>query len=258
MRHRSATLGGALLFVALCLSLFPRLGSVFIPELDEGAIGIEARFAPSISLEAVTERATALEQRLREQFPDEIETVLSRIGRSEVAFDPMLVSQWDVWISLTPQQQWKHARSKEELVEKMARAVDELPGQAGSFSQPIKSRMMELIEGVGVRGDLGIKLFGPDRDVLAREGARVAQLVAAVPGAVDVKVETTQGLPMLRIQIRRDEIARYGINVADVNDVVEAAVGGKAATVLTDGARRFDVVVRLAKEYRDDSEKIGR
>src|SRR5438093_456951 len=118
--------------------------------------------------------------------------------------------------------------------------------------------MRALIEGVGVRGDLGIKIFGPDRDVLAREAARVAQRVATVPGAADVKVETTQGLPSLQIRIRRDEIARYGINVADVNDVVEAAIGGKEATVLTDGSQRFDVVVRLAKEYRDDPEKISR
>src|SRR5205807_4046349 len=177
---------------------------------------------------------------------------------SEVAFDPMLVSQWDVWIDLTPRERWKHARTKEELVAKMEREMEHLPGQAGSFSQPIKSRMMELIEGVGVRGDLGIKLFGPDRDVLAREAARVAALVAAVPGAADVKVETTQGLPSLPIRIRRDEIARYGINVTDVNDVVEAAVGGKEATMLTDGSQRFDVVVRLEREYRDDPEKIGR
>jgi cobalt-zinc-cadmium resistance protein CzcA len=258
MRHRYATVGGALLFFVLCASLFPRLGSEFIPALDEGAIEIEARFAPSISLEAAVERATALEKRLREQFPDEVDTIVSHIGRSELAFDPMLVSEWDVGISLTPQAQWKLARTKEELIAKMARAVDQLPGQAASFSQPIESRMMELIEGVGIRSDLGIKVFGPDREVLAQEGARVAQVVATVPGAVDVKTETTQGLPSLEIKIRRDEIARYGINVADVNDVVEAAVGGKAATVLTNGARRFDVVVRLAPEYRDDPEKIGR
>jgi cobalt-zinc-cadmium resistance protein CzcA len=258
MRHRYVMVGGALLFVLLCASLFPRLGSEFIPELDEGAIGIEARFAPSISLEAVIERASALEKRLRDKFPDEVETIMSRIGRSEVAFDPMLVSQWDVWISLTPPEKWKQARTKEELIEKMAREMDQLPGQAGSFSQPMKARMMELIEGVGVRADLGIKLFGADRDVLAREAARLASVVAAVPGATDVKVETTQGLPSLQIRIRRDEIARYGISVADVNDVVEAAVGGKAATVLTTGAQQFEVVVRLAKEYRDDPEKIGR
>jgi heavy metal efflux system protein len=258
MRHRYATVGGALLFVALCASLFPRLGSEFIPELDEGAIEIEARFAPSISLEAVIDRATALENRLRETFPDEVDTIVSHIGRSELAFDPMLVSEWDVGISLTPPEKWKQARTKEELIAKMAREVEQLPGQAASFSQPIESRMMELIEGVGIREDLGIKVFGPDRDVLDREGTRVAQLVATVPGAADVKTETTQGLPSLQIRIRRDEIARYGINVADVNDVVEAAVGGKAATILTNGVQRFDVVVRLAREYRDDPEKIGR
>jgi len=163
-----------------------------------------------------------------------------------------------VLISLTPREKWQRAKDRQGLIAAMARELDEVPGVAASFNQPIKGRMMELIEGAGIRADLGIKLFGPDRAVLAREGARLAQVVATIPGAADVKVETTQGLPSLRIRIKRDEIARYGINVADVNSIVEAALGGEAVTELTDGARRFDVAVRLARQYRDEPEKIGR
>jgi cobalt-zinc-cadmium resistance protein CzcA len=258
MSHRSITVGGALLFFALCASLFPLLGSEFVPDLDEGALLIEARYAPSISLEAAVERAGVLEKVVREKFPDEVEHVVTRIGRAEIASEPNLVSQADVLISLTPAEQWKRARDRAGLIAALARQLDEVPGVATSFNQPIKGRMMELIEGTGIRADLGIKLFGPDREVLAREGVRLAQLAARVPGAADVKVETTQGLPSLQIRIKRDEIARYGINVADVNSIVEAAVGGETVTELTDGARRFDVAVRLAKEYRDEPEKIGR
>jgi cobalt-zinc-cadmium resistance protein CzcA len=258
MRHRAVTVGGSLLFLVACAALFPRLGSEFIPELDEGAVAVEAIYPPSISLEQVIQRAGVAERALRESFPDEVETVLTRIGRPEVATDPMLVSQTDILVQLAPPEKWKRARTKDELVARMAEVMEQVPGMGASFTQPIKMRMMELIEGVGVRADLGIKLFGPDPDVLAREGARLLKVVGSVPGVADVKLETTQGLPSLQIKIRRDEIARYGINVADVNDVVEAAVGGKTATRMTDGSRRFDVAVRLAPSYRDDPEKIGR
>ena len=129
---------------------------------------------------------------------------------------------------------------------------------ATSFSQPIEMRVGELIQGVGVRGNLGLKLFGADEEVLAIESAKITKIVSAIPGAADVKAETTQGLPQLQITINRNAIARYGINVSDVNEIVEAAVGGKTVTQISDGAQRIDVVARLAPEYRDSPEKIGR
>ncbi|GJQ28081.1 MAG: cation transporter [Phycisphaerae bacterium] len=257
-RHRFLTIGIATALFAFCAWLFPRLGSEFIPELDEGSLAVEAIYAPSISLEQVIERAGLLERTLREKFPDEVKQIVTRIGRPEIATDPMLISQTDVLIDLNPMTSWKRAHGKEELVAQMAEALDEIPGLATSFTQPIKMRMMELIEGVGVRADLGIKLFGPDPEVLAREGARIAQIVSRVQGVADVKVETTQGLPQLQIKIRRPDIARYGINVADVNEIIEAAVGGKNVTVVTDGTQRIDVAVRLIEDYRNDPEKIGR
>src|SRR5262249_30127592 len=150
IRHRWLTVGGALLFLVACAALFPRLGSEFIPELDEGAIAVEAIYPPSISLEQVIERAGVAEQVLWEQFPDEVKRIVTRIGRPEVATDPMLVSQTDILIDLTPPDAWKRAATKEELVEKMAAALDKVPGVGTSFTQPIKMRMMELVEGVGV------------------------------------------------------------------------------------------------------------
>lgn len=258
MRHRWRTVSGALLFFVACVSLFPRLGSEFIPELDEGAMAIQVSYPPSISLEKAIERAGVLERALKAAFPDEVDQVLTRIGRAELATDPMLVSQHDVLVSLTPRRRWKKARHREELVAKVSEVVEEVPGLGASFTQPIKMRMMELIEGVGIRADLGIKLFGDDMELLARKGAEIARAVRSVPGAADLSVETTEGLPVLDIEIRRDEIARYGINVADVQQVIETAVGGAEAGEIAQGNRRFDLVVRLAKEYRGDPEAIGR
>jgi len=258
MRHRYATVGGALVFFVACASVFGRLGSEFIPELDEGAMAIQVGYPPSMSLEKAVERSTVLERTLKEAFPDEIDRIVTRIGRAEVATDPMLVSQHDVLISLKPRNGWKRAHGKDELVREVSAVVATVPGMGASFTQPIKMRMMELIEGVGIRADLGIKLFGDDMDVLARKGAEIGRAVRSVKGAADVSVETTEGLPVLNIEIRRDEIARYGINVSDVQQVIETAVGGTEAGQIIQGNQRFDLVLRLAEGYRRDPEAIGR
>jgi cobalt-zinc-cadmium resistance protein CzcA len=258
MRHRAATAAGALGFFMACAALFPALGSEFLPELDEGALAIQIGYPPSMSLEKAVERSTVLERELKSAFPDEIDRIVTRIGRAEVATDPMLVSQHDTLVSLKPQSGWKKARSKEELVREISEVAARVPGMGASFTQPIKMRMMELIEGVGIRADLGIKLFGDDLEVLARTGQQVGRIVRSVPGAADVSVETTEGLPVLNITIRRDEIARYGINVADVQQVIETAVGGTEAGEIVEGNQRFDLVLRLAEPYRKDPEAIGR
>jgi cobalt-zinc-cadmium resistance protein CzcA len=258
IRHRVLTTSVAVIFLAACASIFPLLGSEFIPELDEGAMAIQVGYPPSMSLEKAIERAGVLERELKAKFPDEIDTVLTRIGRAEVATDPMLVSQHDILISLKPQGQWKQVHTKEALVDQVSETVEKIPGMGASFTQPIKMRMMELIEGVGIRADLGMKLFGDDMDVLARKGAEIARVVRKIPGAADVSVETTEGLPVLNIEIKRDEIARYGINVADVQRVIETAVGGAEAGEIMQGNQRFDLVVRLAEPYRKDPESIGR
>ncbi|PQV62804.1 cobalt-zinc-cadmium resistance protein CzcA [Abditibacterium utsteinense] len=258
MNRRALTVGGALVFLVACLALFPLLGSEFIPELDEGALSLEVTYPPSISLEEVVKRQAVLERVLLESFPDEVETVLSKMGRSELATDPMLQSGGDVMITLKPQANWKRAHSKEELVDQMATVLDDLPGVGASIGQPIKSRMMELVEGVGIKGDIGIKLFGPDPDVRQKLAERIARIARTVRGAVDVKVEVTEGLPLLDIRVRRAAIARYGLSVGDVQDVIETALGGKEASTVVQGERRFPLVVRLASAYRGDPDAIGR
>ena len=258
MSNRWWTVGGSVAFFAVCASLFGGLGSEFIPELDEGAMAIQIGYPPSMSLEKAVERSTVLEGVLVNGFPTEIDRIVTRIGRAELATDPMLVSQHDTLISLKPQSGWKEARSKDDLVEKVSAAVGEIPGVGASYTQPIRMRMMELIEGVGIRAELGIKLYGDELALLAAKGAEIAQVVRGVRGSADVSVETTEGLPVLNITVRREEIARYGINVSDVQQVIETAVGGSEAGEIIRGNQRFDLVVRLAEEYRRDPEAIGR
>jgi cobalt-zinc-cadmium resistance protein CzcA len=258
MKSRVLTSAGALFFFVACASLFPRLGSDFIPRLDEGALAIQVGYPPSMSLEKAVERATYLEKVLMKKFPTEIDQILTRIGRAEVATDPMLVSQHDILISLKPQAIWKAAHSKEELVEKISEAVEKIPGMGASYTQPIQMRMNELIEGIGIRAELGIKLYGDDLDVLAKKGAEIGKVLRSISGNADVSVETTEGLPVLNIVIDRARIARYGINVADVQRTIEMAIGGAEAGQIIQGNLRFDLVVRLDESYRDDPEAIGR
>lgn len=256
LRHRLVTGGGAFLLCAVCAALFPFLGAEFLPELDEGAIAIQAQFHPSMAVEEAVRRASDIEQLLLQRFP-EIDSVVTRIGRPEIATDPMLPSQWDILISLKPKAQWRTARSKEELVQHMAEVVRQIPGGTFGFTQPIKMRMQELIEGVMVREDVVVKLFGDDLEVLTRKGAELAEIVARVPGAVDLSVEQSEGLPRVEIRPRRDAIARYGINVADINAVIETAIGGKEATQILEGNMRFPLVARFAEGVRYSPEAIG-
>ena len=248
---------GIAVFVG-AVAWFGKLGSEFMPQLDEGAIAAEAMYAPSISLDEVIERAGVAERHLLAKFPDEIDQIITRIGRPEVATDPMLINQTDVLMDLKPQSGWKKAHSKSELVDKVAAELDKVPGVATSLTQPIQMRMGELLAGVGQRSDLGIQLFGPDPDVLADEARKIAQIVEKIPGAAEVRTETTQGLPQLQAVVDRDAVARYGLSVDDVNQTMAAAVAGRVATTLSDGATRVDVSVRLGEGHRNDPEQIGR
>lgn len=258
MNARAITVTAAIGFFLACMAIFPLLGSEFIPKLDEGSIAISGVYPPSISLEESVRRQSVLESTLKKHFPNEIDDVVSRIGRPELATDPMLVSQADILVSLKPINKWKEAANKEELIEKMSEVLEKLPGVGTSMSQPIEMRMNELIEGVGIRGDVGIKLYGPDRDVRAKIADDIAAVARNVQGAVDVSVETVAGLPLLDIRINRGEVARHGLSIGDVNDVIEIALGGKEASTIIEGDRRFPLVVRLAQEHRADAESIGR
>ncbi|HVF84669.1 MAG TPA: CusA/CzcA family heavy metal efflux RND transporter, partial [Abditibacteriaceae bacterium] len=258
MNHRVLVVGGALAFFAFCASLFPRLGSEFLPQLDEGSVAVQIGYPPSMSIEKAVERATAYEKFVMREFPDEVNMVFTRIGRPEVATDPMLPSQHDLIMTLKPQDKWKKAKNKDELVALIAEKSEEMPGMGASMTQPIQMRMNELIEGVGIRSELGIKLYGDDLAILAQKGAEIGKVLRTVAGNADVAVEATEGLPVLDIDIRREAVARYGINVADVQQVIQAAVGGEEVGQIIQGNAKFGIAVRLAEQYRRDPEAIGR
>src|SRR6185312_14234153 len=234
-------------------ALFPFLGAEFIPRLEEGSLAIQMQQLPSVSLSHSVVSATAVEKVLR-SFP-EVTKVISKTGRAEVATDPMSVDLSDIYVELKPPAQWTSAHTREELVEKMSQALEnKAPGAVYSFSQPIELRVAELIS--GVRSDIAIKLFGDDLDTLTRKADEIARVVMRVRGAEDVKVEATSGLPQLQIKPDRAAIARYGINVEDVNDLVESIIAGKDAGLVYEGEQRFNLVVRLHQDASRDVETI--
>ena len=256
--QRKLVIGGALVLFLFSAALFPRLGAEFLPKLDEGAICINPGYLPGISVETAIERATLVERYLLSEFPNEIEAIATRIGRPDIATDPMLLSQHDIFIPLKPRAQWKAAHSKAELVIKMEEALTNIPGMKVSFTQPIEMRMNELSEGVGIRSELGVKVFGPDMKILQLKAIEVADVMRDVPGGADISVEATAGLPMLQVRIRRGDIARYGINVADVQQVIETAIGGSTVGEIIEGEQIFDLVLRFQEPFRDSPDTIGR
>ena len=239
----------AALLVLVCGALFPFLGAEFLPKLDEGALAINVVRLPSVSLSEAVHMTTLAEQVIK-GFP-EVEKVVSRIGRPEIATDPMGPNMGDTYVFLKPKEQWPEARSREDLMEAMEAKLGAVPTQAYSFSQPIEFRMQELIEGIGARSDVVVKIFGDDLVMLKAQANQVAHAIGSVAGATDVKVQQLTGLPMLDIHIDRDAIARYGINVADVEQLIQTAVAGTEATTVLQGFKRFELVVRLPPNVRE-------
>jgi cobalt-zinc-cadmium resistance protein CzcA len=253
MGNRRPALVAAVALVVVSGAIFPFLGSEFIPRLDEGSLAVQAQQLPSVSLSQSIRTVTEVEKALK-TFP-EVTKVVSKTGRAEVATDPMSVDFSDLYIELKPPSEWKTAHTKTELVEKMSETLEKkVPNAAFSFSQPIELRVSELIS--GVRSDIAIKLFGDDLDTLKKTADRIGAVVSKVPGAEDVKVEATSGLPQLQIKPDRAAIARYGINVEDVNSLVESIIAGKGAGLVYEGEKRFGLVVRLADESSRDMETI--
>jgi cobalt-zinc-cadmium resistance protein CzcA len=252
-RRRRPAIAVALVLIVVSAALFPFLGSEFIPRLDEGSLAVQVQQLPSVSLTQSVKTTTEVEKVLK-RFP-EVTKVVSKTGRAEVATDPMSIDFSDLYIELKPPSEWTTTHSKVELVEKMSKALEDgVPNASFSFSQPIELRVAELIS--GVRSDIAIKLFGDDLDTLKKSADEIARAVMQVRGAEDVKVEATTGLPQLQIKPHRAAIARYGINVEDVNELVESIVAGKEAGIVYEGEQRFKVVVRLKDETSRDIETI--
>ena len=234
------------------LGLVPFMGTEFIPKLDEGTVAIQAQRLPSVSLTESIKSTTLIERTLK-QFP-EVESVVSRTGQAEIPTDPEGVENSDIYVLLKDREEWTTAKTRDGLIAAFDRALDkDVPGNVFSYTQPIELRVQELI--AGVRSDVAVTLFGDDLDELRRSGDAIRRVVERVPGASDVKLEQTAGLPFLRVKIRRDQIARYGINASQVLDVVQT-LGGRISGDVLEGQRRFAIQARFAETGRDDVDKI--
>lgn len=240
--------------VVAAIATIPLLGSEFIPQLDEGSFAVQVMRLPSISLEESIEQSRQMEAMLVRAFPDEINDVVSKTGRAEIATDPMGVNISDVFVMLKPEDEWKKADSKEELEEKMSEVLEKMPGMVFSFSQPIELRVNELI--AGVRSDLAIKIFGDDLDVLKQKADQTVAAVSKLEGATGFKAQQLTGLPQLQISVIPEQLARYGINAADVMQTVEA-IGGAEATTVLEGQRRFALAVRYPEYARQNKQTVA-
>ncbi len=232
-----------------------RMGSEFIPKLGEGALALQPTRMPSIALSSSVAMQEKVEQLLLKEFPDEIASISARTGASEVVTDVCGPEVSDTYIMLTPHEKWKKAKTQAELAEAMEQVVKRLPGQNYEFSQPIELRMNELIS--GVRSDLAVKVYGDEMDVMLKYANMIAQELRKVPGAEDIKVEQMAGMPMINIVVDRVAVARYGLNVKDVQEVIEIAMGGVEAGQVVEGDRRFKMVVRLPESLRGNIKTIG-
>ena len=254
IRLRVAVVGLALLLVAMSGVATSRMGGEFIPSLDEGDIAMHAMRIPGTSLSQSVQMQEAVEKAVLE-FP-EVKEVAGKIGTAEVATDPMPPNVADTFILLRPKSQWPDPnRPKADLVAAIEKRVSDVPGNNYEFTQPIQMRFNELIS--GVRSDLGIKIFGDDLDTLLSLANKVQSVVQRVPGAADVRAEQVSGLPMLTVKPSRAALARYGVTLAELQEIVEIAVGGKEAGLIFEGDRRFDIVVRLPEHLRVDLEALA-
>jgi cobalt-zinc-cadmium resistance protein CzcA len=255
MDNKGLTVTIAAVIVILSLLLTTRMGSEFIPSLDEEDIALHAIRIPGTSLSTAVKMQNELEETIK-KFP-EVSRVFSKIGTAEIATDPMPPSVADIFIIIKPQSEWSGKyHNKQELIAAMEEAVRKVPGNNYEFTQPIQMRFNELLS--GVRADVAVKVFGDDLDVMLNLAERIEKIIKAVPGAADVRVEQITGLPVLSIQMDRTKMARYGLNGSDVQDAINIAIGGRTTGLIFEGDRRFELQVRLPEQVRGDIETLKR
>ncbi|MCK0165131.1 CusA/CzcA family heavy metal efflux RND transporter [Marinobacter sp. S6332] len=253
LKHTRSVVGAAAVLVVLAALVVPRLGTEFVPELEEGTINLRVTLAPSSSLDTALEVAPKLEAMLME-FP-EVTYALSRAGRAEIGGDPEPVNNIEIYIGLKPTSEWTSASNRYELQALFEEKLEQHPGLLFNFSQPIATRVDELLS--GVRAQLAIKLFGPDLKVLAEKGQQIEAAVRTVQGTRDVAMEQIAGEAQLVVQPDRQALSRYGLAVSDVMSVVRDGLGGAAAGQIINGNERYDIYVRLAKRFREDRDAIA-
>jgi cobalt-zinc-cadmium resistance protein CzcA len=252
LRKKAIVLGGASLLLVIVFILFGRMGGEFVPTLDEGDLVIQPVLKTGTSLTKTVETTTKIEKILM-TFP-EVEQVVSRIGAAEVPTDPMSMEESDVMVKLIPKSEWVTAHSKDELTDKFKEALTDIAGIDYEFTQPIEMRFNELI--TGVRADIAVKIFGEDLDVLFETASKIEKAIQNVEGASDITVEKVAGLPQMTVEYNRKKIAKYGLNIEDLNNVLTMGFAGKTAGTIFEGEKQFDLVVRYDKKDRKDIANI--
>ncbi len=253
LRFKKLTIAAVLVLFGISIFLFNSMGGEFLPQLDEGDLAIEISMSQGTSLTQVVETFGKAEKILKNKFP-EIKQAVTRIGSAEIPTDPMPVERGDMMVSLKGKDEWVTAKTKDELVEKMEEALSILPGVNIEITQPMQMRFNELM--TGVRQDVAIKVYGEDLDVLTQQANRIAKLIAPVEGVSEPFVEQVNGLPQVVVEYDRDKIAQYGLTIADVNTILRTAFAGNVAGVVFEGEKRFDMVVRLQRDLRENISSI--
>ena len=245
---------GSIGLLAMAVALFSTMGGEFIPTLDEGDFVIQPVLKTGTSLSKTIETTTKIESIIFKNFP-EVEQVVSRIGAAEVPTDPMSMEESDVMVKLKPKSEWVSASTKDELADKIKEAIEaEIPNMELEFTQPIEMRFNELIS--GTRSDVAVKIFGENLDILAKKAHEIEKAIAKVEGASDIIIEKTEGLPQMTVQYDRSKIARYGLNIADLNELIALGFAGKTVGNVFEGEKRFDMVIRLNQNNRHDIEDV--
>jgi cobalt-zinc-cadmium resistance protein CzcA len=253
LKMKGLVVGIAIAFFAISLLVFGKLGGEFIPTLEEGDIATHIIIPPGSSLGQEVETTTKAEKMLLEKFP-EITQIVSKIGSAEIPTDPMPMEVADAMVILKDKSEWTSAKTKEELMSKMEHTLDDIPGVTTEFTQPIQMRFNELM--TGVRSDVAVKIFGEDIDLLAGLAEQAMPMIQSVEGVEDARPEAVSGLPQITVKYNKDKLALYGLNVGDLNQVVRTGFAGEKAGVVYEGEKRFDLVVRLQNDSRQDIESL--
>lgn len=253
LKKATLILVSGVLLLGLAIFTFTRMGGEFIPQLDEGDIAFHAILKPGSSLSETVETTTKIEQIVKANFT-EVKHVMSRIGVAEVPTDPMPMDIADVFVVLKPESEWESGRTKQELVKDMKAAVSVVPGINFEFTQPIEMRFNELL--TGVREDIAVKLYGEDLDILAAKAEEMGKIIATVQGVGDMKVEATSGLPQITVDYDRARLAQYGLNVHELNTLIETGFAGGKAGVIFEGEKRFDLMLKLNEANRTNIDDI--
>ncbi|GHV64380.1 hypothetical protein FACS1894199_02500 [Bacteroidia bacterium] len=249
LRWKKTVILAMLVLFVSSLSIFNNLGGEFIPTLEEGDLAVEISMAQGASLTQVIETFGLAEKLLKEKFP-EVKQAVTRIGSAEIPSDPMPIERGDMMVSMLPKEEWTSAGSREEMTEKMEEVLSLIPGIHYEISQPMEMRFNELL--TGIRQDVAVKIYGEDLDVLAAQAQKVAEYIKNVDGVNEPIIEKVSGLPQIQVEYNREQIARYGLSISEVNSVLRTAFAGSVAGVVFEGDRRFEMVVRLQKELRHD------